>query len=153
MIIGIDPGKTGAVSFLYKDSKIEIFDTPLCSDNSYDIDGMSDIFDGWLGYNIDGVFIEKVHSMPKQGVASMFNFGMGYGIWLGICSALKYPITLVTPQAWKEEMNLISKPKDDARAKVIELFPKHSLLVTRKKDIGRADAILIAEYGRRKLLK
>ena len=50
------------------------------------------------------VFIEKVHSMPGQGVASMFNFGKGYGIWIGILAALKISKTLVTPQEWKKEM-------------------------------------------------
>ncbi|TAL62075.1 MAG: crossover junction endodeoxyribonuclease [Bacteroidetes bacterium] len=152
MIIGIDPGKTGAIAFVNKNG-IEVIDTPL-NKGDYDIDEMSDILDeSTFSEEVERVFIEKVHSMPGQGVASMFNFGMGYGIWLGICSAFKYPVTLVTPQEWKKEMNLISKPKDDARAKVMKLFPKHSLLVPRKKDIGRADAILIAEYGKRKLLK
>ena len=52
----------------------------------------------------DVVGIELVHSMPKQGVASTFKFGMGYGQLQGICAALRIPVILIAPQAWKKEM-------------------------------------------------
>ena len=85
--------------------------------------------------------------MPGQGVASMFNFGMGYGIIQGVVSALGIPYELVTPQSWKKRAGLIGKDKDNARTMAQQLYPDAPL--GRKKDIGRADALLIARFGNR----
>lgn len=154
LIIGIDPGKTGAVAVILTGNPPVVYvirDTPILN-GEYDIIGMANMLEN-IGefYQPDGVFIEKVHSMPGQGVASMFNFGMGYGMWLGVIAALKLPYSLVTPQSWKKELMEGKKEKDDARMRAMELYPKAHDLLYRKKDIGRADALLIAEYGRRKL--
>lgn len=47
------------------------------------------------------VIVEKVHSMPGQGVKSMFSFGQSYGEALGSCTVLGYTPELVTPQKWQ----------------------------------------------------
>ena len=94
------------------------------------------------------VAIERVHSMPKQGVASSFKFGMGFGIWLGILAALRLPHELVTPQAWKKLMLAgMPKEKDASRQRAMQLFPDVDLSL--KRHHGRADALLIAEWLRR----
>ena len=85
--------------------------------------------------------------MPGQGVSSMFNFGMGYGAIQGVLAGLCVPLHLVTPQKWKKHQGLIGKDKDCARTLAQQLYPEASL--ARKKDIGRADAILIGDYGLR----
>ena len=96
------------------------------------------------------VFIERVHSMPKQGVASAFNFGMGYGLWQGIVSGLNWPMELVTPQQWmKVMMTGQLRGKDAGRGRAMELWPSNVSDFELKKHDGRADATLIAEYGRR----
>lgn len=95
------------------------------------------------------VFMEKVGAMPDQGVVSMFNFGTGYGVWKGIIAAYELPYTLVTPQAWKKELMQGISDKDAARLRAQQLFPKMSESLRFKKDIGKADALLIAEFGRR----
>lgn len=95
-------------------------------------------------------FIEKVGAMPGQGVTSMFSFGYGFGVWMGILAALKIPHTLVTPQAWKKEMFAGYDKDTDSRVIARRLFPVQTEeSLSRKKDHGRADALLIAEYGRR----
>lgn len=155
-IIGIDPGLTGAVAIINGDGNIHIFDTPIVEikhgkskKKEYLPAQMSNIFhiDFLIGSK-HHVFLEKVHSMPKQGVASTFNFGKGFGIWIGILAALKIPMTFVTPQAWKKKMMHGMGDKDAARIRAQELFPEVVDQLSRKKDIGRADALLIAEYGR-----
>ena len=83
----------------------------------------------------------------------MFNFGKGFGLWLGILAGLGIPHTLVTPQAWKKEMMQGMGDKDAARIRAQELFPHCVDSLSRKKDIGRADALLIAEYGRRQMAR
>lgn len=149
-IIGIDVGKKGAIALITHAKNVEIFDTPLIDDDYY-IPEMADIVSGYDKDHIH-VFLEKNNAMPKQGVVSMFTFGKGYGIWLGILGALKIPYTLVTPQAWKKAMMAGMRNKDDSRLRACQLFPLESLQFARKKDVGRADALLIAEFGRRKLL-
>jgi crossover junction endodeoxyribonuclease RuvC len=95
--------------------------------------------------------LEAVHSMPKQGVASSFSFGRGLGIWEGILSALAVPYVKVAPQTWKKVM-MADAPhdnKDASRIIASRLFPQMEGYFTRKKDHNRAEALLMAEYGRR----
>ena len=92
------------------------------------------------------VVVEQVSAMPGQGVTSMFNFGQSFGVIKGICSAMELPIFYVRPAKWKKYFNLINAEKDASRTKVIEMFPKISQKLSRKKDKNKADAILIAKY-------
>jgi len=154
-IIGIDPGLTGAVAII-DDGNIIIHDTPTTEvkngkrkKTEYLPLMMSRIIKENIGSNGCRVYIEKVGAMPGQGVTSMFRFGMGFGLWIGIIAALNIPYTFVTPQAWKKELMQGMKDKDAARIRAMEIFPNSGEYLSRKKDIGRADALLIAEYGRR----
>jgi len=92
------------------------------------------------------VVVEHVTAMPGQGVTSMFNFGQSFGVIKGICSAMKLPIHFVRPTKWKKYFNLINTTKDASRSRAIEIFPKVSDKLKRKKDSNKADAILIASY-------
>jgi crossover junction endodeoxyribonuclease RuvC len=89
--------------------------------------------------------VEIVHAMPKQGVSSSFNFGMSYGVALGVIGALKIPVVHVSPTKWKKYFGL-SADKEEARALAISKWPA-SLHFRRKKDNGRAEAGLLALYG------
>jgi crossover junction endodeoxyribonuclease RuvC len=95
------------------------------------------------------VIVEKVSSMPGQGVSSVFSLGDSFGVIRGVCAALRLPVHFVAPATWKKHFGLGSD-KEEARARAINLFPDASL--ARKKDHGRAEAILIALYGSRKLV-
>ena len=94
------------------------------------------------------VIVEQVSAMPGQGVTSMFNFGQTFGSIKGICAALKLPIFYVRPAKWKKHFELINSSKDASRTKVIEMYPSISSRLTKKKDVNKADAILIARYFR-----
>jgi crossover junction endodeoxyribonuclease RuvC len=90
--------------------------------------------------------------MPKQGVASTFKFGKGYGEVLGITTALHFEIHEPTPQAWKKAMLTGTDKSKDASIQVAEnLFPTVSLVLPRcrKAHDGMAEALLMAEYIRR----
>jgi hypothetical protein len=96
--------------------------------------------------------IEAVHSMPKQGVASTFKFGKGYGEVLGIATALLFEIHEPSPQLWKKVMLAGTDKSKDASIQVAEnLFPTVSLVLPRcrKPHDGMAEALLLAEYIRR----
>jgi len=92
------------------------------------------------------VALEVVHSMPKQGVASSFKFGMAFGVALSLADRLLCPTHLVTPQIWKKSMGLTADKRTSLKM-ARELWPNAPL--TRQKDNGRAEALLIAEWARR----
>jgi crossover junction endodeoxyribonuclease RuvC len=97
------------------------------------------------------VAIEEVHSMPNQGVSSTFSFGRSYGIMIGVCAVLGIPYVLVRPQRWKAVYEPLQGlqgdiAKDAARQLATELYPNLKILFEKRKDDGRAEAILIANY-------
>ena len=92
------------------------------------------------------VIVEQVNAMPGQGVTSMFNFGQTFGAIKGVCAALKLPIFFVRPSKWKKHFELINSSKDSSRTKAIEMYPYLSKELSKKKDVNKSDAILIARF-------
>ena len=154
LIIGIDPGITGAISFFENGEIKDVIDMPTMASgnkNKKQING-SQIFNeiilrtqNFKAENIN-VVVEQVSAMPGQGVTSMFNFGQSFGVIKGICAAMQLPIYFVRPTRWKKHFDLINSQKDSSRVKAIEMFPKFSSMLARKKDSNKADSILIAKY-------
>lgn len=167
--IGIDPGLEGAVVGVSVAGQVFCEDTPILhTENSagkarriYDevamaiclgkIEGKLRLLPNCFDVH---VVIEQVHAMPKQGVASSFTFGMGYGIWLGIIAALGFASTRVTPQRWKKEV-LADGPKTDQAviAFASRLYPTYSPELKTQRGrllLGRADALLIAHWARQR---
>ena len=85
--------------------------------------------------------------MPGQGVASTFRFGESVGVVLGVLGALQIPVRMVTPGRWKKAAGILGRDKDAARTLAIQHHPEIADRLTRKKDIGRADAVCIARFG------
>jgi crossover junction endodeoxyribonuclease RuvC len=154
LTIGVDPGKEGAIACLQDEDVRWIIDMPMAGgeiatpllDQMYDSSG----FGPWCPvHGVTPVGIERVHSMPKQGVASVFTFGKAYGIMLGYFAANGHRIHHINPGDWKKALHLTGKDKDAARLLAIELWPADAQLFARKKDVGRADAALIALHTAR----
>jgi len=152
IIIGIDPGVSGAICILTNGKITEIYEMPTMIDgkkNKKQVNGaeVTNIINKELVNEKDiNVVIEHVSAMPGQGVTSMFNFGQSFGVLKGICAALKLPVHFIRPVKWKKHFNLINTEKDASRTKVIEVFPYISSKISKKKDANKADAILIASY-------
>ena len=152
IIIGVDPGISGAISIIENKKILEVYDTPTMIDgkkNKKQINSahVTNIIKERLNSNKEViVVVEQVNAMPGQGVTSMFNFGQSFGVIKGICAALSLPIYFVRPAKWKKHFNLIKTNKDASRTKLIEAYPEISNKLHRKKDSNRADAILIALY-------
>ena len=154
LIIGIDPGITGAICFIEDGEIKDVIDMPTMASgnkNKKQVNG-SQIFNeislriqSYKSDNIN-VVVEQVSAMPGQGVTSMFNFGQSFGVIKGICSAMQLSIHFVRPAKWKKYFNLIKTEKDASRTKAIEVFPYISHHLSRKKDSNKADAILIASF-------
>jgi len=156
--IGIDPGLDGAMAVLFglPDSRPIIFDTPTLvigrngkNKREYNLREMATRFRPYTFAPVL-VYIEQVHSMPGQGVRSMFSMGYGVGAWEGLLAGFNFSYTRVHPQRWKKVMlDGMGHDKDAGRLRAMQLFPGIADQLARKKDDGRADALLIAEYGRR----
>ena len=154
LIIGMDPGISGAICFFENGEVKEIIDMPNMADgkkNKRQINGPQ-VYNE-ISSRIKNtpkkeivVVIEQVSAMPGQGVTSMFNFGQSFGVLKGICSAMQLSMHFIRPAKWKKYFGLIKTEKDASRTKVIEIFPYISSQLSRKKDSNKADAILIARY-------
>jgi len=155
MRIGIDPGVSGAVAFLSDRLELlEVVDMPTMTNgkkqqiNPYELRTLISLRLVKFvpkGIELEKAYLEQVSAMPKQGVSSTFGFGVSFGIIQGVLAGLSLPVVLVTPAVWKRRAKLIGKEKDQARTLAQRLYPSAEL--GRKKDIGRADAILIARFG------
>jgi len=151
-VMGIDPGKRGAIAVINIQTQKVYFwllsavqerrDTPF-----------KDII---KQYKVVHAYIEKAQARPKQGVASMFNYGAGYGRIIGNCEAFDLRFELVTPQAWTKEMHKGcsgTDPKQRSKQAALQLFPGQDFRATPRcvtLHDGLIDALLIAEYGRRR---
>ena len=153
IFVGIDPGLSGALAVLTADGRLlEVHDTPVTEvvRGKRTMRRMAAIQAAELVRKLgDDVFVtwENVHPMPGEGVVSAFSFGLGLGIWLGIIASRKLPSQPVAPRTWKQAFGLLGLEKDASRVVAARLWPEASL--NRKMDHGRADALLIAEWGRR----
>jgi len=154
LIIGIDPGISGAICFFEDGQVKEMIDMPVMADgkkNKRQVNGPQ-IYNeiskriNQLAKKDIAVVIEQVSAMPGQGVTSMFNFGQSFGALKGICSAMQLSMFFVRPAKWKKYFGLIKTEKDASRTKVIEIFPYISSELSRKKDSNKADAVLIASF-------
>lgn len=141
--MGVDPGISGAIAFFFPDQRagISAYDVPTIGK---EIDSAA-LYDIIQKYKPDLAVVELVHSMPKQGVSSSFNFGCSYGVAKGVIGACKIPTIYVAPTKWKRFFGL-SSDKEQSRALAINTWP-FSDHFRRKKDDGRAEAALLALYG------
>jgi len=154
LIIGIDPGISGSICFFMDGKILDVIEMPTMTEgkkNKKQVNG-SQIYNeilkkvNKLETNDIRVIVEQVSAMPGQGVTSMFNFGQSFGILKGICSAMQLPIYFVRPAKWKKYFNLINSEKGASRTRAIEIFPYFSSQLSKKKDVNKADAILIASF-------
>jgi crossover junction endodeoxyribonuclease RuvC len=136
-IIGIDPGWSGGIAYIGKMGvEAEAF-TNMTE---------HDIWKTITEYCHKDVicYMEKVHSMPAQGVASSFKFGHNYGFVRACVMSTLTAIVDVSPMKWQGSLGCLTKGnKNVTKARAQQWFPK--IKVTH----GIADALLIAEYGRR----
>lgn len=150
IVIGIDPGKKGAFVIIDGES-ITCIPMP---DNANDI---AVLLSPYIDKKVH-VFLEKAQSMGgREGSVSMFNYGVGFGILLGILTSFKIPYTLVHPKTWCKVMHEGTKldvPKARSLEAARRLFPQVQLIRSlrcKKPDEGFVDALLIAGYGKRVL--
>jgi len=145
-IIGIDPGASGGIAWI-TDGEPCVEKMPNTLTDLWDLIHSLNFNAGPNSMNRPKAYIEQVHSMPGQGVASSFKFGQGYGALEMALTAAGIPFERVSPQKWQKALGCLTKGnKNVSKRKAQELFPQ--LKITH----ATADALLIAEWGRRQNL-
>jgi crossover junction endodeoxyribonuclease RuvC len=151
--IGIDPGLSGAIAVITDDT-LQIHDMPVMTvdrngkaKRQVSANELAELLNLYAGKDCH-VYVERVSAMAGQGVTSVFSFGRSFGMIEGILAALKMPVTFVAPATWTRAIGR-SPGKDASRARAMELFPNYEYFFKRVKDDGRADAALIAHWGRK----
>jgi hypothetical protein len=155
-IAGIDPGKTGALAILYPGAVV-FRDVPCIELKGKNTPAWAEWHTDWSNALefacVDLVMIELVtagQNGVKQGVQSMFNFGgtlrFAHAIALGVRPRPR--VEFVTPAVWKAKLGLLNSGKGASREKCRSIYPSTTADLQRVKDDGRAEAALIAHYGR-----
>uniref|UniRef100_A0A7N0UEG7 Holliday junction resolvase n=1 Tax=Kalanchoe fedtschenkoi TaxID=63787 RepID=A0A7N0UEG7_KALFE len=159
LVIGIDPDLSGALAVLRNDTSgcsAEVFDSPTLKVligsrvrrrlDAHSIVKLLRSFGAPFGTT---AYIEQSTPFPQDGKQGWWAGGFGYGLWIGILVASGFSVTPVPAALWKNEYELSGGRmcKDDSRALASTLFPSMSEHLKRKKDHGRAEALLIAAYG------
>lgn len=153
-IAGIDPGKTGALAILHGDNSVEFFDVPKIKLRKTERPAYAEWQTNWSTAlalaGVDKVVIEDVGSRPGQGVSSMFKFGRTLGFAHAIVLGIRpRPVIIFpTPAQWKRKHGLLNSDKGASREKAISMCPSAERHMLRVKDDGRAEALLMALYGR-----
>ena len=146
--IGIDPGKTGAIAFLDSATSFgKVHDMPWIA-KDIDIQQVK----GWLkdarqkDYCV--ACLEYQQAFPRQGAVSAYTLGEGVGQLKGLLLGMEIAFEEVRPAKWKVALSIpVKAPKEQSMMAARRLFPEADL--GRKKDQGRSEALLIAEYRRR----
>ena len=141
IIIGIDPGASGGVSWIDSHSN-EIYTEP-CPKTNIE---MAELIRNIVKNDTIGVqaYLELVHAFPTDGRSSLFKFGTNYGKWQGILASFGIEPIFVTPQKWQKSYGELPKIKKERKNEMKNIARKLSGL---KVTLKTADAILIAIYG------
>ncbi|XP_020227297.1 Holliday junction resolvase MOC1, chloroplastic isoform X1 [Cajanus cajan] len=160
-VLGIDPDVSGAVALLKTHGSVcsaQVFDSPhvkiLVGKNKrtrrrLDTKSVVELvhsFDAPIGTT---AYIEQSLPYPQDGKQGWWSGGFGYGLWIGILVASGFSVIPVPSFTWKAKFELSGNmtTKDDSRRLASTLFPSLTSMLSRKKDHGRAEALLIAAYG------
>ena len=145
--IGLDPGKKGAMAIMgYSNTTGERYMMKIIPFDPQEYNKTLKQFNGAT------VCIEQVHSLPREGVKSVWSFGQTYGWLLGVLDSVGLSYQTVPPNLWKKDFSLLRTEKKQSIEVCKRLFPGIELKRTdrcRNDDDNMADAALICEYARR----
>lgn len=156
--LGFDPGAHGALSVIHEGT-IDTF-----SFEDFDITDICQELKIIIAQNDCYAVVEDVHSVFGSSAKSTFNFGFNKGWIIGVLTALHIPYSMIPPKEWQNGVwERCDKVMDGKKVKTKEtsincakrIFPNVDLRRTPKcknADDGICDALLMAEYARRKNL-
>lgn len=144
-IASIDPGQGGS---LYINNKIPLF-------LDFKEVGIRGYAEALHKHKPDIVVVERVHSMPGQGVASMFSFGQRFGELIGMLITLNMEYELVQPRKWQRDIGVEPKSGKQGVFDIVSKTVDKSLLTGPRGGIkdGRCDALGINLYKQKAVSK
>jgi len=144
IVIGIDPGVTGAWAAYERGSLRFVQDLPVL-DGRIDGAALYETLGRFEGDVI--VYLENTQPMPKNGSIASYSLGLNTGIIIGVVQSLRHPLVRVRPQEWKKKMSVTKLDKNGIRGIVREIYPQWADSFKRVMDHNRAEAVLIGRYG------
>lgn len=156
-VLGVDPGGSGALALLHGGGLL-VADMPVfqvmrgkTAKAEVDVRAIFDLLDEWKP---DVCYFEQVGGIPGQAASAAFNFGRAVGLAEAAVKGCGARFVAVAPATWKRRMGLPTgkdkkAAKDASRSMATNMFPASAAAFRRVKDDGRAEAALLAEYGRR----
>jgi crossover junction endodeoxyribonuclease RuvC len=156
LVLGVDPDAFGALAFVNRETGalVDVLDMPVLDLKPMRlVDGaqLAGLLDEWAT-RIGEAYVERQWARPTDPPSYAFRVGHKYGTVLGVIRAHFIRLSLPSPQAWKKAMRVTSE-KDSSRAEASIRFPTDCRRWALKKHHGRAEASLIAAYGRREILR
>lgn len=145
-IIGIDPGKNGAIAELDGDELIGFTLMPL-TNGTYDFLKLVDTIENATPH---GIVVEKLRPRPPIGRPAAFGLGQAYQVCLDAAAVQECGFEVVDPQQWKKTVLVgldWAKNKACSEIWVRRRFPKIDLPKDKESRSGVCDAICIAMYG------
>jgi len=151
-ILGVDPGALGALALIVDGILTDVVDMPMLrvrrgKTDKAEVDGYT-LADILRKMAPDVAYVEQVGGLPGQSASAAFNFGRAAGAVEYTLKTLGVRVEMIAPASWKKSMKL-NGGKDDSRAMAMRLWPASAADFKRKMDNDRAEAALIAEYGRK----
>jgi crossover junction endodeoxyribonuclease RuvC len=153
-IIGIDPGKNGGIVGLTNGHINLITKMPQTPSEMWgylESSGLHLLLKS--KENNTHVYIEDVHSMPRDGVRSAFTFGRQLGILDTILAYYPVAVTRVIPHKWMAFLGLQKENEESKynyKKRLVEKARSLAFVIDRDKlSLATADAFLIAYYGER----
>ena len=145
MIIGIDPGFSGAIALL-SDDVLEVYDLPVKKVGNHN-QICPYAFSLLIPDGVSFGAVEEIGARPNQGIASTARFTYNAGILYGVLAAKGVPVVKVMPAVWKSALGL-GKSKKDSLSLARKLFPSNKESFRLMKHDGRAEAALIAHFAK-----
>lgn len=169
MLLGVDPGVSGALAWYDGRAIVHVADMPTVAERRGD--GQRERVNSVLLADLlrqhpaDEACVERVSPRPgrkdKEGRTVIHGdtpmtagyLMQAFGNVQGVLAALGIPTTYVDPQVWRRGMGLSlpagssrTERKEASRLRALELFPGAAEWFRRKKDSDRAEAALVAAW-------
>lgn len=155
IVIGIDPGLTGALAlYASEHGLIEVADMPVLEvvingkkRKRLDHPGLRDLIESWKAWGVEIVVLEDVAARPAQ--SGMFAFGFVQGAIVQLCTDLKLHVEQVTPSYWKKALR-VGTGTDEIIQRADQFFPEDTKRWRGKqggKQHDKAEAALLAKFG------
>lgn len=146
-VLGVDPGVRGGLALLRADGSVAHLRAfrPDMEEHEL-VDAVRTAVIMLNSYNSLACFFERVQHMTGDGAQGSFTFGKVNGLLRGSLLALGVKPRDVLPMMWQAGMEcLTAGDKNVSKRRALQLFPRETITH------AVADALLIAEYGRRRL--